>query len=206
MPLADLKSAHPWPATRPYLAFDPHGWCQPEHRQHVGPYLGPDTRVILELGSWLGQSTRLLLELAPAATVIAVDTWMGSTDMIGNADAAPRLASGRLFDQFLANQWDYRDRLVPIRETSLLGMAAAYNAGVVPDLIFFDTEHTTDHLLEELRVASEFFPSARLYGDDWGWPSVQTAVVLHASQMRPPGRACGRGNAWVILRDGEAPR
>jgi hypothetical protein len=103
MSLATLNDQHPWPAAMPAVPPDPHGWCQPEHRDVLATRLGPDTKVILELGARLGQSTRLLLELAPNATVISVDTWRGSTDMAGNAEGESRMATA--YKTFLVNQW-----------------------------------------------------------------------------------------------------
>lgn len=196
-----LAAANPWPAERPDLEFDPHGWCLPEHREHVAPFLGERAKVVLELGAWLGQSTRMLLELAPNATVISVDTWRGSTDMADSPEAVARIESNNLYDQFLANQWDHRHRLIPIVLPSLEGMGQVAAAGVQPDLVFFDTEHTATHLTAELELARRLFPRARLYGDDWGWVPVRAAVEHFARGLGKV--AHGIGNAWAIVTPDE---
>jgi len=196
--LSDLVTANPWPAVKPALDFDDQGWLADEHKVFVKPYLSPDAKVILELGSWLGKSTRLWLRLAPNATLICVDTWRGSTDMIGNVDAEPRLAAGLMYEQFLANQWDERHRVIPIKTDSQIGMEQVAAAGVVPDFIYFDTEHTTTHVRAELETALRLFPTSQFYGDDWGWPSVQKAVTEFAAERGYVAK--GLGNAWVLTR------
>lgn len=197
-PFDDLRTITPWPDVMPDLPFDGQGWCQPEHRPMLARRLSADTKVVLELGSWLGQSTRLLLELAPNATILCVDTWQGSTDMVGNADAASRLATGRLLEQFQRNQWEWRDRVIPLRCDSQVGVAHVYWDDIVPDLIFFDTEHTTEHLTAELDAAFAYFPTAKLYGDDWGWPTVRAAVEAFAAKHGFSIDAIG--NAWSLER------
>jgi hypothetical protein len=63
-------------------------------------------------------------------------------------------------------------------------------------LIFFDTEHATDHLANELEIACRSFPEARFYGDDWGWPRIRVAVRDYA---RSHGLASAtRGIAWSL--------
>ena len=194
MSLDSLRTQYPWPADKPDVPPDPHGWCQPEHRSMLAKRVGPDTRVVVELGSWLGQSTRLLLELAPAATVICVDHWQGSTDMQGNASAEARLATA--YETFLVNQWPWRERVVPLRSDSCLGLRTIHDSGVTPDLIYFDSEHTTEHLTRELETARRLFPRARLYGDDWAWESVRRAVEDFALVHDSPVSAWG--NAWAL--------
>lgn len=201
--VALLASLHPWPAARPDLAFDPHGWCQPEHREHIAPFLSAATGLVVELGSWLGQSTRLLLELAPNAVVACVDTWEGSADMSPCREARSRIAAGRLYEQFLANQWDHRRRVIPIREDSCVGLRSVLRAGLKPDLIYFDTAHTYEQLTRELEVARLFFPAARLYGDDWGTCPEDVRPAVEAFARKHYMTPHGSGNAWVLLEEGE---
>ncbi len=196
MGLTELRAYYPWPYIKPDLPFDPHGWCGPDHKTLLINRLDHTTQVVLELGSWLGQSTRLLLSLTPNATIICVDTWHGSTDMVTDPEATKRIDTEQLFQQFQANQWDYRDRIIPLIQDSLIGLQTVYDAGVVPDLIFFDTEHTTDHLSNELELAHKLFPITKLYGDDWKWPTVQAALqpfaITHGFEIQTSG------NAWAL--------
>lgn len=195
MSLESLRTQFPWPDTRPELKFDPHGWCRPEHRDVLKGRLHSNTRLIIELGSWLGQSTRLLLAMAPNATVVCVDTWKGSSDMLGNPEAEQRLSM--LYDQFLANQWEWRQRVIPLQLDSRDGLREVKAHGLTPDLVFLDTEHTTAHVIEELELAHALFPSAMINGDDWGWPDVRAAVEQFAT-AHPEYRPVGKGNAWRL--------
>ncbi len=194
MSVESLALIYPWPAEKPDVPPDDHGWCQPEHREWLGRYLTPETKVIVELGCWLGQSTRLMLELAPNATIVCVDHWKGDVTMNDNPETQSRLSNA--YETFLVNQWEQRSRIVPLRKEVQTGLYVVSNAGISPDFIFFDAEHTAEVLNRELRLAYTLFPDAQLYGDDWGWEAVQTAV--NAFAMEKGMTAAATGNAWAL--------
>ncbi len=194
-PLVHLRQDYPYPDRRPDLPEDLQGWCQPEHRQMVARYIDPhSTQLIVELWSWLGASTRLLLELAPHATVVCVDTWAGSPDINNKPEYAAKIPT--LFDTFVVNQWRWRDRVIPMRMDSREGLRIIARYEIAPELIYFDTNHATEHVLSELELAWSLFPKARLYGDDWGWESVRAAVIPFAAKHGL--MIVARGNAWAL--------
>ena len=73
--LAQLRRRYPWPDTMPEVQPDDHGWFQDCNARLLRRFLGPRTRLIVELGSWLGKSARFMLAAAPRATVICIDHW-----------------------------------------------------------------------------------------------------------------------------------
>ena len=169
--LLALRERFPWPAARP-------SWPRIEWtldyggRQLVTDYLKKSAaRIIAEVGSFLGGSVRAWLEAAPAASVVAIDTWQWR-------DPTPRLlqlAAPEILEQlraaegfhgtFLSNLWEHRQRVVPMRRKSPQALYELAEVGVIPDLIYLDA----DKKGRELDVASELFPDATIAGDDWWW-------------------------------------
>jgi hypothetical protein len=99
---------------------------------------------------------------------------------------------------FLANMWDYRTRLFPLRMTSLEGLAAIERLGAQPDLIYVDADHSADAVTHDLAACTRLFPGALLVGDDWQWPSVQEAVRCHASTHGLVVHAHAHENWWWL--------
>ena len=99
-------------------------------------------RVIVELGSWLGLCTALLLEESGNAAVFAIDRWDATflldqqRDQYARDDEALGMLNGiPLYDTYLANTWEWRQRLFPMRMDTVDGLAGrgAWRAGR-PDL------------------------------------------------------------------------
>ena len=116
-----LRKAYPWPTARPVVPAPPErNWLFPSTRELLANTVPREAKVIVELGSFLGRSTRFLLEHAPQATVLAVDHWRGSGDMQGDAEVVALLP--QLYETFLAECWPWRERIVPVRQTTLDGL------------------------------------------------------------------------------------
>jgi hypothetical protein len=188
MSLEDLKKAYPFPEAEPTVPASDHGWFEPENERLLAGALGPHTRVVLELGSWLGKSTRFIARSAPNATVIAVDHWLGSEEHVGN----PVLPV--LYDTFLKNCWAFRDRIVPLRTSTIPGMGLVREHGVEPDLVYVDAGHDYASAKEDILTALDLFPGALLCGDDFLWPGVCKAV--RDAVERCVMSACIKGNVW----------
>lgn len=173
--LAALRSLFGWPAEKPPHAPVVEGFFSPGHEKALGQFISREAKLVVELGSWLGKSTLWFLDRAPRATVVAVDTWLGSPE---HYTPKPSLL-GRLptlYETFLVNCWPYRDRLIPMRTTSLVGLRLVKQAGVTPDLIYVDADHQYWAVKGDVQSAHELFPAARLIGDDYNWPGVKRAV------------------------------
>ncbi len=189
-----LRAEHPWPDPLPPVEPRLWGWFREEHERVLGPRLSPSTQVVVELGSWLGMSTQFLLRAAPSATVIAIDHWRGSPEHHEREDWAAVLPT--LYETFLVNCAAWSDRLVPLRLSTLEGIAAVAAAGVVPDLVYVDAGHDTDEVLADLRAVHAAWPTAVIVGDDWRWDTVRAAASRFAAET---GRVpLVDGTAWTV--------
>jgi predicted O-methyltransferase YrrM len=169
----DLRLAFPWPAAKPGLPEADHGWLQEDTKKLLKESLSGTTRIVVELGSWLGSSARYILGQAPNATLICIDHWDANRT---------RLSTGMepepdLYQTFMANCWDYRDRLIPIRTDTVSGLHIVHDNEVEPDVVYIDASHDYEAVLADIRTAVGLFPRAVLVGDDWDWPGVQKALT-----------------------------
>jgi predicted O-methyltransferase YrrM len=158
----------------------------------------PQVRTVLEVGSWIGGgSTRHIgnvLKLK-GGTLYAVDTWLGSsTQQPGEPHYQPILS--QVYEQFLSNMihWGLAQTVVPIRMDSL---TAAKTLNVQPDLIYIDGEHTTEAVYADLVAWYPFVEEKGIFcGDDWGWSTVQAAVIQFAQEKGKKIQASG--NFWLL--------
>jgi len=153
---------------------DNHGWFSQIHKDVFSEFLSPKTKLIVELGSWLGKSTRWILDNAPNATVIAVDTWFGSIEHLNGGQYTDRLPM--LYNQFIFNCWNYRKRLIPIRQTTSAGLRIVYNQKLSPDIIYIDASHEYWDVRGDIEMSHELFPDSILVGDDYVRDGVNRAV------------------------------
>lgn len=177
MDFTALKAAYPWPDTQPEGPRDMQGWFGGNHEAILNAVLNDSTKFIVELGSWKGLSTEFLLRRAPNAVVAAVDHWKGSPEHVEMGFSKDW---EHVYDQFLHNLWDYRERLIPVRELTTQGMARIREFGLCPDLVYVDAAHDTESCLVDIETAYRLFPGAIICGDDWNWDSVRLAVVKFA--------------------------
>lgn len=203
MPTADAGPAvleflarHPWPGEKPQVPPPPiRNWLFPSTQAVFEETVPQDARVIVEVGSFTGRSTRFLADYAPAALVIAIDHWRGSPEMANDPEVAAFLP--RLYETFLAECWLFRDRVVPVRRSSLEGLREVADAGLRPDVIFIDADHSYEAVCADLSCALDLFPQARIIGDDWNWGGVRQAIQEVCRQRRLQCEVHGVG--WRIL-------
>lgn len=173
-PVVALRRSFPWPEEKPNFARCVEGWLMPGTADVLRARLSNGTRVIVEVGSWLGMSAHFLAQMAPDAEIICIDTWEGSPEHEEDPHCAEMLPT--LYERFLANTWDLRSRLTPIRRESVNGLIVLASFGVEPDLIYIDAAHDYESVMADIKAARELFPGAVLVGDDWGIPGVQSAA------------------------------
>ncbi|WP_406700945.1 class I SAM-dependent methyltransferase [Singulisphaera sp. Ch08] len=170
-----LSARFPWPTEKPKVPPPPiRDWLFPSTQQVLETTIPENARILVEVGSFIGRSTRFLVDFAPTAIVIAIDHWQGSSEMADDPEVVAMLP--RLYETFLAECWLYRDRVVPVRRSSVEGLREVAEAGLRPDLIFIDADHSYQAVHTDLSVALDLFPQARIVGDDWDWESVRRAV------------------------------
>jgi hypothetical protein len=168
-----LREMYQWPAVKPELPPDNEGWFCGENMNTLGRLLSPTTKIVVELGSWLGMSSKFIAVHAPNATIICIDHWLGSEEHQRVPQWKAKLPT--LFNTFLMNLWEYRDRLIPMRTTILDGLRKLGQLGVAPDLIYVDGSHDEESVYLDVKAALHF-PSAWLVGDDATWAAVQAGV------------------------------
>jgi len=169
-----LAQHYPWPDQKPEVPEDFHGWCEVSQEKMFEQLVRPDMSVIVELGTWLGKSTRLLLSMAPQATVICVDHWLGSREHREDEELNKRLPT--LYETFLVNLWDQRNQVIPVRLTTLEALEEIHQSQIVPDLIYIDAGHAYQDAWTDISTSLRLFPQSVICGDDWSWAGVRQAV------------------------------
>jgi len=172
-----LKVSFPYPTVKPSIEKDftngrPTGWCNGVNIGMFEEIITPEMKVIIDGGSFMGCSASHFLELAPNASIICIDHWKGSIEHQQREDV------NELFEKFIVNMWDHKDRVFPVRKDSTVGLLAVKAAGVEPDLIYIDWSHDTTNVINDITEAYKLFPDAIICGDDYTWPSVKKAVQI----------------------------
>lgn len=189
-----LRQRYPWPETCPKVEPNGLGWLADETALVLKRAVDHNTKLIVELGAWFGMSTRFLLKHAPNATVISVDHWMGSR----NINLRPEFAAlvPIAYETFIRNQWKVRDRLVAMKTTSDVGLTEVHEAGLEPDLIYVDADHSTPAVVHDTLLSTHLFPNAKLIGDDWTFESVRKGVRLAGEELKKAVRSTR--TAWWL--------
>ena len=126
---------------------------------------------------------------------MAVDHWKGGREHRINPVFDGLLPV--LYETFLTNCWDYRDRLVPVRQNSVDGIQAVYETGWVPDLIYLDGGHDYEDVAADLKVLQQCYPQVPIVGDDWWWGGVRQALQ-ETSEQHDRVLTVVEGLAWVL--------
>lgn len=158
-----LREKYSWPTQIPNIPVNDYSFFG--NHSSLSLLLNKKMKLVVELGSWLGASTRFLLDKAPSATVIAIDHWEGSYEhKLFWWNLLPTL-----YESFLANCWHYKERLIPMKTTTIEGLEEIFAAGLMPDLIYLDAAHDYASVTNDLEKMYACFPSSILTGDDWSW-------------------------------------
>lgn len=172
-----------WPDERPVVPVPPErNWLHEGTRRALSETVPRDATLIVEVGSWLGRSTRFLCDLAPNARVVAIDHWKGNPENHRDPELVPLLP--HLYETFLSESWGYRNRIIPLKSDSIDGLQRVAAAGLVPDAVYLDADHTHESVVADLSTMLDLFPKSRIVGDDWDWESVRRAVQHVASQRK----------------------
>lgn len=196
--LVELREMFPWPENSPAFATDwgPAWFSDDEQFGHprIFKWLArPDTQLIVELGSFVGRSVAGWLRVCPAAHVIAIDTWLGSPEHQAEPLCGEFLA--HLLETFQSNLWDHRDRVTPVRMTTLEGLRLLHRLHILPQVIYVDADHSAESVAADVSCCLDLFPDAQIIGDDWTWRSVQAGVESAAIPRGAPIATCG-GMWW----------
>jgi predicted O-methyltransferase YrrM len=203
-----------WPSDKPSTAPYMYGWFWPSNQAVLKTVLSADTKIIVELGSFLGKSTRFMAECAPNAQIYAVDLWSNEFiltehgDHYNSSDLNMKVLTRiPLYETFLANFWDVKDRLTPVRMTTEEGLDYLKNVLKIPDpdVIYVDADHHYDGAMRDIRKSLELFPNALLVGDDFDYEGVRKAVEEYAGKngktVHVEGNKCWVYKKLTVTKD-----
>jgi len=129
-------------------------------------------RSIVVLGAGAGRSTKFLADFAPQATLVAIDHRHGKPEQL--ADSPPPI--DRLHETLLAECWDLRERVIPLRMKSQAALRLLANERLEPDAIFVDGDRGPDEIIADVRTALDLFPKALVIGGNWRHEAVARGV------------------------------
>ncbi len=202
-----MRSATPYPAEHP-KATSRSAWFNPRIQGAVFQTImsknteGP----FLELGTWTGAgSTSFLARRFPKLKIICVDTWEGSPEH--HRIAAYDKIRRNLWDHFCSNTWDFKDRITPLKLTTVNGMQAVANSGIKPELIYVDAAHEEEAVYEDVTTALKLFPDSVICGDDYAdgpksHAGVRNAIAQCVSEGLISKAELGLlGRCWYLKRN-----
>lgn len=86
-----------------------------------------------------------------------------------------------LYETFLVNCWNERSRITPVRFGTLEGLERVARAGLQPDVIYVDADHSFEGVIADLQAIDRLFPRVTIVGDDWNWEGVRRAAMKFSS-------------------------
>lgn len=182
--ITKLKEKYSFPDIKPDTPQDysngrPTGWCHFKNVAMFEKIITPDTKIIIDGGSWMGLSAWHFINIAPSATVICIDTWQGSIEH----QKAYSEQLKTLYNTFIVNLWDYRNRVIPVQSNGIAGLCEISQYNIKPDIIYIDWSHDIQSVIDDVTAAVTIFPDAIICGDDYTWQSVKDAVEVLKKQM-----------------------
>jgi hypothetical protein len=204
-PVEQLRLAYPWPAVRPAVPPSRRGWDGGGRDLVTRRLVANNVKVVLEVGSFLGLSTRLWLDAVPDAVAVCIDPWFDRYDDDSGFRHWPDVVGKNIYHLFLSSNWEYRDRIVPVRGLSPAMLDVVADLGVKPDLIFIDGLHDYDSVTTDIETCHRLWPDAILTGDDWThdkhtFPPRAVREAVEDFAARKGWRVDARDNTWALDR------
>jgi hypothetical protein len=222
-----------YPLKRPNFQWFPHGWFFDSHIETIDVILAvkPETsnllslsfagcinvfffllEFVIELGAWLGRSAIHFARTIPQAIIFSIDLWsnehlLQDVHYTTSSENKTILDSKPIYEQFLANTWDYAFNLekfagiIPIKMNTIDALELIANLSIPIDMIYIDANHHYDAVLQDIDTVTRLFPEAHILGDDWDYPDVQRAAKEIAHQKNYQYRVV-EGKCWSYLKPG----
>lgn len=199
------------------LPTDLQGW-QSGHKYLTEAIAAVDPKIIVEIGVWKGGSVATMAKALKArradAVVIAVDTWLGSSEHYLQAEYGSALdfeyGYPRLYRQFAANMRNegLSDYVLPLPLDSLNALELLKTRDVRADVIHIDAGHDYPSVMADLNAWwPRLSPGGVLIGDDYHaerfgkdkgkWPGVRQAFDEFLSATPHNAFKSGKGKCWV---------
>lgn len=168
-----------WPEQCPDVPACSDGWFDERNQKFLSCFVDADDTVI-EIGAWMGASTRWFAR--KAKHVYTIDHFEGSWEHKTDPVTAAKLAT--LWETFVVNCWDSRERITPVRADSRVGLLTLYNSGVRPTVVYVDGAHDYDTAVRDVLLSAFLWPSAQIVGDDFETADVRRAAFDAAKVLR----------------------
>lgn len=205
-PFPFTAEVYDWYEQPPYAEV--WGWNgEDEAFEHILTKYQPN--IIIEVGTWLGQSAIHMAKLRPEAIIYCVDTWLGSPEMymrwhpgFEQCQAELNRTSGypTLYYRFLNNvvHNGCRGRIIPVPQTSHGAAMLFDHYEIKADAIYIDAGHDTESVAQDIHIwRKNVRPGGIIFGDDYDWPSVKTAVDQYCA-MHDYLKLSIDGIKWII--------
>jgi SAM-dependent methyltransferase len=167
---------------------------------------------VIEVGSWHGLSAitmaKALKELGMGSTLICVDTWLGAVEFWDDQKHTKErnllLKHGypQVYYQFLSNvvHNNVQDVILPFPNTSFIAAKFFKNTKYTANLIYIDGSHEYTDVISDCREYWDIVePGGVMFGDDWSWRSVRTAVEDFAKEKSLKIERDGR-DFWIFRK------
>lgn len=148
---------------------------------------------IIEVGTWKGQSAitmaHAVKNLKLETKITCVDTWLGAVEFWGSMKDTPERnllqhhGYPQIYYQFLSNvvHQGMQDIILPFPNTSFIAAKYFKESKITADLIYIDASHEYEDVFQDCKEYWGIVSSGgKLFGDDWAWASVRTAVEKFA--------------------------
>jgi len=172
-------------------------------------------KFIIEVGTWKGGSAIMMAkELSKLGTgvVLCIDTWLGAIEFWNDHSDPNRYLSlkckhgfPQVYYTFLANvcHAGMQNYIVPFPLHSSSAALWLMTHGLKADMIYVDASHEEDDVYQDmLDYYALVKPGGVLFGDDWTWVSVRSAVTRFASENKVA--ISHLDDKWVIKKANKA--
>lgn len=186
-----LDKRYYFPEDKPIVKNNPglRTWDESTVKNHVLPILNDETKLIVEVGSWVGWSADQFCKKAPNSKIICIDTWTG---FAGYSSRIKGDFEDRVYDKFLANMWQWKNRIIPMRCHSGDGIRELGSLKLKPDLVYVDGDHDIE-VFDDIDASCYFFPDSIICGDDYNWQEDKVKLAVE--------QACKKYNKTVEVKD-----
>lgn len=199
------------------MATDLQGW-QSQHKYLTEAIDITAPKVIVEIGVWKGASVATMAKALKArgadAVIIAIDTWLGSSEHYLEQRFAESLdfehGYPRLYRRFAANICNegLRDYVLPLPLDSLNAFEVLNTRQISPDVIHIDAGHDYASVMADLKAWWPLLrPGGVLIGDDYHaerfgkdkgkWPGVRQAFDEYFAAHPHTEFKSGKGKCLV---------